>query len=136
MRYPTAFLLILGLAVDGSAGARDAMDNKLVACAPITFDQAVQCLHDELSSKAKADLLAPDGALRAHTGLGMFLRNEWGLWKHGPLAVSLIGLGFKHPDDMSATILEAYVAREQGKPFDIKGKIAEYDAYWDRQLKQ
>ena len=43
-----------------------------------------------------------------HFGLGMWLRNSWGLWGGSRLQTYLFKRGIKHPDDMSATILEFY----------------------------
>ena len=43
-----------------------------------------------------------------HLGLGMWLRNSWGLWGGSRLQTYLFKRGIKHPDDMSATILEFY----------------------------
>jgi len=43
-----------------------------------------------------------------HFGLGMWLRNNWGFWGGSRLQQYLIKKGFRHPDDMSATILKFY----------------------------
>lgn len=43
-----------------------------------------------------------------HDGFGMWLRNNWGLWGGSRLQQYLIGKGLRHPDDMSAIILEFY----------------------------
>jgi hypothetical protein len=60
-----------------------------------------------------------------HLGLGMWLRNNWGLWAGSRLQTYLFKRGLKHPDDMSATILEFYWdylhgINEQWKAFDAK----------------
>ncbi len=43
-----------------------------------------------------------------HFGLGMWLRNNWGLWGGSRLQVYLKERGEWHPDDMSGTILDFY----------------------------
>jgi len=43
-----------------------------------------------------------------HHGLGTWLRNNWGLWGGSRLQSYFIAKGIKHPDSMSATILEYY----------------------------
>lgn len=43
-----------------------------------------------------------------HGGLGKWLRNNWGLWGGSRLQQYLIKKGIKHPDEMSAAILEYY----------------------------
>lgn len=55
-----------------------------------------------------------------HFSLGMWIRNEWGLWKGSRLYVSLAKLGFGHPDDMSGLILDEYWRKLHGLPPDIE----------------
>jgi hypothetical protein len=48
-----------------------------------------------------------------HHDLGLFLRNNWGLWKGdyyplNPTIAYFINLGIFHPHDMSAFVLRAY----------------------------
>jgi hypothetical protein len=43
-----------------------------------------------------------------HDNLGRWLRNNWGLWGGSRLQQYLLAKGIKHPDSMSATILEFY----------------------------
>jgi hypothetical protein len=44
----------------------------------------------------------------SHFGLGMWIRNNWRLWRGGKLANDLKSKGIFHPDEMSATILRCY----------------------------
>lgn len=46
--------------------------------------------------------------IKLHLGLGRWLRNNWGLWGGSRLLLYLFDRGLKHPDDMSAAILEFY----------------------------
>jgi hypothetical protein len=98
----------------------------LKKCAPKTYEGALDCLDKILPVKEQAALAAPDGAIAAHIGLGMFIRNNWDLWQQGPLYRSMHSLGFVHPDDMSAAILDGFAARERGEAFDVSKKPAEY----------
>lgn len=43
-----------------------------------------------------------------HFGLGMWLRNNWGLWGGSRLQRYFIQRGVEHPDNMSGTLLEYY----------------------------
>ncbi len=43
-----------------------------------------------------------------HMGLGLWLRNNWGLWGGSRLQVYLKNKGLNHPDDMSGLILKYY----------------------------
>lgn len=60
-----------------------------------------------------------------HHGFGTWLRNNWGLWGGSRLQQYLIAKGLRHPDDMSATILEFYYdwlngQHEKWKEFESK----------------
>jgi len=46
---------------------------------------------------------------QAHFGLGLWMRNQWGLWRGGPLTKYFCQLGVYHPDDMSSIILTTYL---------------------------
>jgi hypothetical protein len=50
-----------------------------------------------------------------HHGFGTWLRNNWGLWGGSRLQQYLIKKGLRHPDDMSATILQFYYDWLNGK---------------------
>lgn len=43
-----------------------------------------------------------------HHGLGMWLRNNWGLWNGSRLQKYFTDRGIRHPDDMSGLILGYY----------------------------
>ena len=49
-----------------------------------------------------------------HHTLGMYIRNDWGLWFDSRLAQHLRTLGISHPDEMSAYILMAYYRHHHG----------------------
>jgi hypothetical protein len=46
--------------------------------------------------------------IKYHHGLGLWIRNNWGLWSGSRLQVYLLQKKLKHPDDMSSLILEYY----------------------------
>ena len=131
-----AALALLGCVLASPACASTKDDQKaaqgLIACAPKTYEGALDCLDRNLTPEMKSELKKPKGSVMAHFGLGMFLRNNWGLWQGGDLAKDMNRLGFTHPDDMSGTILEGYGARLNGMPFDLANKAAEYRAYWTK----
>jgi tetratricopeptide (TPR) repeat protein len=49
--------------------------------------------------------LKEEELIKCHLGLGMWIRNCWGLWHHSELAKYLANKGFRHPDSMSGEIL-------------------------------
>lgn len=66
-----------------------------------------------------------DETILYHHGFGTWIRNNWGLWGGSRLQQYLIKKGLRHPDDMSAKILEFYYdwlnnQNEAWKQFDMK----------------
>jgi hypothetical protein len=141
MRCGVVVGILLALVVDSAASAgEDKTAAALIACAPKTYDAALDCLDKNLPADLQAKIAQPGGALHAHFGLGMWIRNNWGLWQQGPLYRSMQAYGFTQPDDMSGAILEGFAARENAQPFDITTKAAEYQAQdkilWDQAVKE
>lgn len=63
--------------------------------------------------------------IQFHHGLGTWIRNNWGLWGGSRLQKYMLDRGFRHPDDMSATILEFYYdwlheQNDEWKKFETK----------------
>lgn len=102
----------------------------LIECAPTEYETAIDCLETHLTPESLTTL-KEEGAVMAHFGLGMWIRNNWGLWGGGPLGQSLNKMGFVHPDDMSSEILAGLVARLRGEEYDLEARIAYYRSYWD-----
>jgi len=65
-----------------------------------------------------------------HLGLGMWLRNNWGLWKGGRLAEYFNKKGIHHPDDMSGIILRTFWCKLHNKPFRLQERIKFFQAFW------
>jgi hypothetical protein len=66
-----------------------------------------------------------------HFGLGMWIRNNWGLWEHkGELYKWFCGLGVTHPDDMSGIILTSYWRSLHQKPIELGQQIYKIQKYW------
>ncbi len=113
----------------------------LISCSgrpvvPATLGEA----HRELERMLPKEELARIDAMKSekdmidyHSGLGMGLRNDWGLWRSSPLAQHMRQLGFSHPDDMSATILETFWCLRHGQPFRLQERAGHYAAYWKAQ---
>ena len=115
--------------------AQESKPDPLIECAPETYSAALDCLDRHLSMKAKDQLRGEKGVSMAHFGLGMWMRNNWGLWGGGPLAEDMRRRGFTHADDMSSTIIGGYAARLKGEPFDVEGEAERYRAYWNKTQK-
>ncbi len=101
--------------------------------APKTLDEAHGQLEKQFPKKelAKIDAMkTEDEMIEYHFGLGMGMRNGWGLWGGGPLAQNMNKLGFHHPDDMSGVILRTFWCKRHKKDFCLKERAVYYAAYW------
>ena len=82
--------------------------------------------YDELTSDEQGAYIFQLG----HFGLGMWMRNNWNLWKGGKLSKYFNDLGIYHPDDMSAIIHNSYIAKLRIEDYDIKKDIEYYKDFW------
>ena len=62
----------------------------------------------DVNKKEIAALKQKDDMVMYHMGLGMWIRNNWGLWGGSRLQQYFIQHGVSHPDDMSGIILAYY----------------------------
>ncbi len=60
--------------------------------------------------------------VRLHHGLGMWMRNTWGLWGNSELKKFFTKNGVEHPDDMSSIILTSYHQYLNNKPIDFESE--------------
>lgn len=108
---------------------------------PTTLEEVYQDLDRGLSERAKEILSKPSDLLTeeerhiafftlGHFGLGMWMRNNWGLWSGGPLADHFHAMGIFHPDDMTGIIFKGYYARIDGEDFDLAQEVKKYQQYW------
>ena len=93
---------------------------------PEDLPACMVALDSMLSDKDKTWLREHD-AIDAHFGLGMWLRNTWGLWGGDscPLPVYFRSHGIQHPDDMSDLILRCYVQHLNGEEVDYERMLGE-----------
>lgn len=56
----------------------------------------------------------------SHFGLGLWIRNNWGLWKESRLYVFFKTKGVFHPDDISGIILRSYHRYLNGKEIKLE----------------
>lgn len=72
-----------------------------------------------------------DGTVSAHFGLGMWMRNNWGLWGTSTLKSWFNSLGIYHGDDMSSIILTSWHRHLNDKPLLVEDQVAHYRSYWE-----
>ena len=75
--------------------------------------------------------LSEDEVIRqCHLGLGMWIRNYWGLWKKSRLAKYFNNMGIFHPDDMSGIILLSFHRHLHEKDIRLREQLKVYHWYW------
>ena len=132
-----AVLAVPSLAAEKGTRSDKQLVRELKRCAPPTYEAAIECLDRILPAEHQAALAGPHGALEAHFGLGMFLRNNWGLWRQGPLYSSMQAMGFTHPDDMSGAILDGFAAQERGESYTpTPPDPVKLQAEWDQAVRE
>ena len=101
---------------------------------PKNLDDALDELDKALDASEKAEIMAKkqqEDMVEYHMGLGMWMRNNWGLWAGSRLYASLYQLGLSQPDDMSGLILEEYWRKLHKLPLDTAEYVKKTQAYWD-----
>ncbi len=70
--------------------------------------------------------------IRYHRTLGMWMRNNWGLWKGSRLSSYFNKMGIHHPDDMSGIIFTSFWRHLNGRPIELKKQVKYYQDYWKK----
>lgn len=106
---------------------------------PFDLDDCIQQL-DKIfgdSSKVKIKALTEDDfSAQMHLNFGMWMRNNWGLWKGSRLSKFFNEKGIYHPDDMSGIILDSYYRYLTGQEIKLAEQIKYYQDYWEKAKKQ
>ncbi len=104
---------------------------------PVDLPACMAKLDAMLSEKDKAYIREND-PIHLHFSLGMWIRNEWGLWcdEEGiiPLVDYFWAHGIQHPDDMSGTILDCYAWHLRGEEVDYEAVLRSRAEDLDRPL--
>lgn len=102
---------------------------------PVNLDQAHRALmvllHPEDLEAIQSD---PDEGMmiQLHHGLGQWIRNNWDLWKKGPLHKWFVdNHGVDHPDDISSIILDTFWCKLHNKDFQLTQRCSFYKDYWN-----
>jgi hypothetical protein len=86
---------------------------------------------DNIKSKNEDEFTA-----EAHFGLGLWIRNNWALWKGSRLYCFFKAKGISHPDDMSGIILTSYYRKLNNTDIKLDTQIEEYRKYWAEKKKK
>ncbi len=100
---------------------------------PNTFKECNEALDKLLKPDEQIKLkeLSREKLIITHSTLGRQIRNSWKLWSEGSLYKHMIDKGFRHPDDMSGTIIKEYWLYLNGLPSEVEQDLIKYNKYWD-----
>ena len=73
---------------------------------------------------------------RYHFSLGMWMRNNWGLWGGSRLSKFFNNMEIFHSDDMSGIIMTSYHRKLTNTPLEVEKQVAKYIAFWKRKKKK
>ncbi|MHC4086983.1 MAG: DUF6794 domain-containing protein [Planctomycetota bacterium] len=92
-----------------------------------SFRELKTILTDEDLKKFKES----DTLVDYHFGLGMWIRNNWGLWSQSRLSIYFNDMGVFHPDDMSGIILACFHRHLNGQDIKFKEEVETHVKYWE-----
>lgn len=109
---------------------------------PETLDEAVALLITHVFSipewkafiEQTKDVDDASFLVETHQTLGRQLRNAWGLWEqkaHNKLYYYMYAFGLRHPDDISAVILQSAYCKYYGGEFDVEAAGRYYKGWWE-----
>lgn len=73
-----------------------------------------------------------EAVTKYHMSLGMWLRNNWGLWSGSRLSIYFNNLAINEPDDMTGIILTSYHRFLNDKDIQLDDQISYYKMYWEK----
>jgi len=129
MRYN---LLIIFLFAFSSVFGQD-VSKKELNYKPANLKEAVnqlKIIHHDTTKQKIIEMSEEEFLAGAHFGLGMWIRNNWGLWKGKELAKYFNSIGIYHPDDMSGIILTSYYRELHGQDWNLDEQVKYYQDYW------
>jgi len=100
-----------------------------------SFSQINIFWSDSVKIKVKA-MKESDFVNNSHFGFGMWMRNNWGLWKGSRLFKYLNEKGLNHPDDVSSVILTSYHRHLNNRNLKLRNQIKGYKDYWKKANKE
>lgn len=106
---------------------------------PKTLDEAIfqlEKLHHDTTKVQILSMTEDQFTIRSHFGMGMWIRNNWGLWGGGKLSKYFKSIGIFHPDDMSGIILTSYYRHLKRQDLELDKQVKYYLDYWKSSNKQ
>jgi hypothetical protein len=88
------------------------------------FDELEKRLDQTLIDEMKA--VTESEMSKYHFGVGMWMRNNWGLWGESRLAKYFNSLGVYQPDEMSGIILTSFWRHLNNQPIKLEEQIGHH----------
>jgi len=128
--------LLIGLSILLTLNSYSQSSNKKeLKYKPKNLDEAIiqldRVLHDTIKTQIY-EMSENDFLSNAHMSTGLWIRNNWGLWKGKELAKYFNKLKIYHPDDMSGIILRCYYRHLHDRPYELENQITFYHDYWKK----
>lgn len=89
---------------------------------------------DSIKMKIKT-LTEDEFSGKYHFGFGMWMRNNWGLWKGSRLSKYFNSISVYHPDDMTGIIFDSYHRKLTGQEIKLPEQVKYYQDYWEKAKK-
>lgn len=122
-------LFMMAIPMFGFAQNTDQQADSLVTVyIPVDLPDCMRQLDSILTPENKEliqSLEEKDFLARTHLALGMWIRNNWGLWAGSRLATYFDEQGIHHPDDMSGVILRCYYHYIRGEKVNYQRMLRE-----------
>jgi hypothetical protein len=94
---------------------------------------ALSLMHHESTKQKIISMTEHEFTVNSHFGLGLWIRNNWGLWQGSKLKDYFNSIGVFHPDEMSSIILTSYYRKHRDKDWDIDRYLKYYEDRWNEQ---
>ena len=101
-------------------------NNDILKGKPKTLEETFYYLDEMIGDTLKYNfMILPEDVATSRLNFlfGMWIRNDWGLWKNSDLEQFFLRKGVVHPDDMSGIILTSYHRKLNREPIDLNGQI-------------
>jgi hypothetical protein len=124
----TIFFCFISIITFGQSSSKEDLKYK-----PKTLDEAIvqlEKIHHDTTKQKIIAMTEKEFLGNSHFGLGLWMRNNWGLWKGKELAKHFKSIGVFHPDDMSGIILTSYYRQLKGQDRKLDEQIKNYQEYW------
>lgn len=99
---------------------------------PENLDDCLLILNQLLNGTIKDEIKNAENIVGFHFGLGMWIRNNWGLWGGSRLQLWFNNQGLNNPDDISGLILSVYQEYLQKGFIDTREKLTEVKKEYEK----